>query len=1216
MTDVQEQQTSWNGELRVWTSGLILGLLLCLIILPATAAAKPYEVVGTFGGVAKAGEVSEEAQLNGVSALAVNHTGAGGVAKGTVYAVTHANGANHVARFTPEANGLKFEERWEVTPPSLEKAREEAATAPYAICGPAAETEGLSGEAHCTMSREGAQGGLGIAVDQTTGNVYVGDEPNSYPTGEDVIHEYTPNGAAVVAHFGEKGPVGPGHTVGESPDQIHESTQPGWLTINDAGEVFVFDLDSFDNFHHRLMVFKPKPLSNHTEYEYAGQAHDIGAGSGSSSNYPEDPVVDEAGNVYVKSDNAIEEYDPATPGAPICTFFFNPAGISAMTVDPKSGEPFFYSYRKESRRLYELSSCKNGAFTRTGEFGIAPERSEVYSLTFDPTRQFQGREPGAIYAGAAGPVPVVGKGQPETSGLGYVIAQPAEFPPAVMGESVSEVTAGSALLTGQLDPHGFPTRYAFQYLTQAAFAVGGFSGAAEIGGAVEGSGARQVVAAIAALEPDTVYVFRLVATSHCSAQEPAKECRVEGPPTAFPTYPAEATGPPDGRAYELVSPAQKQGGQVLPADPIQKSCLAACKPGEAAERFPAESSPDGESVVYQGEPFGFEGAEIENEYLSRRSASGWTTADLTPGRLVNRDGNGYKAFTPELTSGVFGQGALALTPSALGGYRNLYVQPTGEFFALTPLLSVANAEPTCLSGSDNGSLRLTYAGSSSDLSRIFFEANDALTASAAGPCEQSNLYEWTGGVLRAVNIPLGMTQTVPKAVYGSGLLLQSGNPNSPSATVSHAISDDGARAFFTGADGRLYVRVDGVATLQVPSPGNCDEATPLGKRVCFLTASADGRRVILSNGQILSLNESGTQYELSVDLPQGGGGFLGIAGQSEDLSHVFFVDTAALGGSGGNGHGGSAETGKNNLYAWINGQTQFIAQLSSTDGFSRFLGDWAASPVLRTAEASSDGRWLAFQSISSLTGYENAGYTEAFVYDSQTHDLTCASCNPGGSRPVGPTTLRTDYNAKGYLRQPRYLTDDGRLIFDSSDRLVPGDTNGKVEDVYEFEPAGVGGCAGSGHCVSLVSAGRGSADSNFLAMNEGTGGVPAGADIFFTTRDKLVKADTDELVDLYDAKVGGGLPELQSPGECSGEACQAPTAVPSQLPPSSMSITSEAVSKQPHRGKCKKGQYRQHGHCTNKKKNKHRPHLGPKKSDGKGTKSKHPHNARHNGGNR
>ena len=103
--------------------------------------------------------------------------------------------------------------------------------------------------------------------------------------------------------------------------------------------------------------------------------------------------------------------------------------------------------------------------------------------------------------------------------------------------------------------------------------------------------------------------------------------------------------------------------------------------------------------------------------------------------------------------------------------------------------------------------------------------------------------------------------------------------------------------------------------------------------------------------------------------------------------------------------------------------------------------------------------------------------------------LVCASCDPTGARPVGvfdrtmtvkpllvDRSIRTCGRGSwlagsipgwdkalrhGSQYQPRYLSDSGRLFFDSPDALVPRATNG-VEDVYEFEPAGVGGCTSAG----------------------------------------------------------------------------------------------------------------------------------------------------------
>ena len=46
------------------------------------------------------------------------------------------------------------------------------------------------------------------------------------------------------------------------------------------------------------------------------------------------------------------------------------------------------------------------------------------------------------------------------------------------------------------------------------------------------------------------------------------------------------------------------------------------------------------------------------------------------------------------------------------------------------------------------------------------------------------------------------------------------------------------------------------------------------------------------------------------------------------------------------------------------------------------------------------------------------------------------------------------------LYQTRYLSNSGRLFFNSSDALVPADVNGE-EDVYEYEPSGAAGCQAS-----------------------------------------------------------------------------------------------------------------------------------------------------------
>jgi hypothetical protein len=302
------------------------------------------------------------------------------------------------------------------------------------------------------------------------------------------------------------------------------------------------------------------------------------------------------------------------------------------------------------------------------------------------------------------------------------------------------------------------------------------------------------------------------------------------------------------------------------------------------------------------------------------------------------------------------------------------------------------------------------------------------------------------------------------------------------------------------------------------------------------------------------------------------------------------------------------------LYVFSGGATSsYIGTLGENDGGAEEgqLGDWASAPSSRGAEASLNGRYLAFGSTKELTGYGNHGpceerntsgeeyelfdapCAEVFLYDLDTGELICASCNPTGEAPRGNSTLRRIAGERPWQPQPRYLTDQGRLFFDSGDRLSSRDTNGAVEDVYESEPAAVGSCTGLPRCVSLISTGSGSVDSNFLAMDE------TGANVFFTTRDRLVPADADELIDLYDAREGGGFPAESegAPAPCQGEACQSAEVPPATGAPGTQNFSgsgnpSWAVPK------CRKGHVKKGRTCVKK--------VHKKKAKAKGGHRRHP----------
>ncbi len=1002
------------------------------------------------------------------TSLAVNFTGAGGVPANTVYA-----GGQGVIRY-----------------------------------GPKGELLGAWGE--------GSFNSLGIAVDQETGDVYVLTGNQLGPS----IRVFSADGSHEIAGFSERAAFN--ESVDESPEKLHLSFESG-IAVDDKGTVYVSDRGQGGDPASRVMVFRPQSPSDYEHYVYEGRENDL-----ASSFEPRQLALDASGNLFAANLEAIYEFAPGSPAAPVCHYRVPGSGLNGMTVDDMHNLVYYYNYKYHGQ-ISMLSGCN--AKGELGEAGVVAtitgklgSQETIRAMAIDPNFSYESSRPaGVLYAGE------------------YILAAPVIRAPVVNSESVGSVGSSTASLAGEVNPNGSATRYVFQYIDEAAYQVNAptdrFAGAATapVGGGSAGGGSDEVTlrATLSGLSPDTAYRFRLVAISHCNPANETDACEGSGSVMAFRTYPVEASGLADERVYELVSPPVKNGGEVFPLAPFYGSCEE-CKPGSNISPFPMQSALDGESVVYRGFPFSStgEGAAKVDEYVSKRTDTGWQTTVLSAPLLTGE----FLGVTADLSKLVFSQGASAvLNPEAPGGYPDLYEQSAVNWNSFVPLLT---SEPPDREG---GTTNLRFAGGSSDYSRLFFSANDALTAEtpvAPGAVDggpgKSNLYEWQGGQLRLVNVLPGNASTAPGAVFGSGTNLDStGELPQLESDFSHAISDDGSHVFWSDETGQVYVRVNGEATIAIPDGGR------------FLTASTDGTQVLLSNGHMYGLVS-----KEEVDLTGGLGGFQGILGQSDDLSHVYFVDTAALTGTEANEYGASAQAGQNNLYSWQSGTTRFIAAL----GIKENVSDWVAAPQDRTAEVSADGRWLTFESNKSLTGYDNTpapeapgtelcgrgtACTEVFLYGAGSGKLTCASCNPAGIRPLGPSRVPFIESANNAFGQPHYLTDGGRVYFDSQDSLSQFDTNGGVEDVYEYEPSGVGSCGREQGCVTLISSGRGSDDSDFFAADE------TGKNVFFTTRDRLVPGDHDELLDVYDAREGGGISEQGRSGECDGEACQASTVAPS-----------------------------------------------------------------------
>ncbi len=131
-------------------------------------------------------------------------------------------------------------------------------------------------------------------------------------------------------------------------------------------------------------------------------------------------------------------------------------------------------------------------------------------------------------------------------------------PPTIESEFSSDVAATSATLGAQIDPGGAETTYHFEYGTSETYEHS-TSESPSIGADDSGHAAS---AHIQGLAPSTIYHYRVVVTSSQSLAGMA------GPDRTFttPSLGAEMALP-DARAWELVSPAHKEGSEAITYNP-------------------------------------------------------------------------------------------------------------------------------------------------------------------------------------------------------------------------------------------------------------------------------------------------------------------------------------------------------------------------------------------------------------------------------------------------------------------------------------------------------------------------------------------------------------------------------------------------------------------------------------------------------------------------
>ena len=328
------------------------------------------------------------------------------------------------------------------------------------------------------------------------------------------------------------------------------------------------------------------------------------------------------------------------------------------------------------------------------------------------------------------------------------------LPPVQLGPVwATEVSAEAVRLHGQLNPTGIPASAHFEYVEEAAYEKDkgeggdGFAAAAQTPEIDYGAGSEALAHStlIGSLKPDTTYRYRYLAHDLFGDFPSAVRSFSTTPEALSPHLcPNEAlrSGPaahlPDCRAYELVSPVDKDGGDIISPRENTETAL------ENAFARVDQATPAGDGLSYAtlhafGNPAS---SPYSSQYVARRDPfEGWSSASVNAPRegfsLFPGPGAAFvesqvSAFSEDLCSDWLIQDTdLALVPGAPKGVPNLYRRQDcepgeGNFELLTTVSPPGFGKEI----EEASSYHATLGGFSADGKAAAFKVPAALTPEA------------------------------------------------------------------------------------------------------------------------------------------------------------------------------------------------------------------------------------------------------------------------------------------------------------------------------------------------------------------------------------------------------------------------------------------------------------------------------------------------------
>jgi len=487
-----------------------------------------------------------------------------------------------------------------------------------------------------------------------------------------------------------------------------------------------------------------------------------------------------------------------------------------------------------------------------------------------------------------------------------------------------------------------------------------------------------------------------------------------------------------------------------------------------------QAAPDGSGVMFQlGQaPTDASSSVLFSRVLSRRTSTGWLdwrTLDppINTAKIIIESVT--HAVSPDFTHSMVVSNRVLTPVGPTGPYEdggNLYIQDleTGQY---------------------------TFVGGAPDEASFFRMASP----------QTENIYlagapdfSWVVFVGPRSLLPGAPTQAMYRWSRGEGLTLESSSTASvlpPDALTSRFVSDDGTVMYYDqqDGDGAVYRHDLGGATAPVSvaeAGAEVPQGTVVNARLDGI--SRDGRYAIIRTQTRLTADNPPSISNVWMYRVDTQSGDIELIGQSPNTSGY---SVYAVGDDAKTVYFADEESGAGTK-SWRDGVTHTF---TASD-----LGGGVGGASGLQHFASPNGRYLAYVDTNNGTN------GTVHLYDAEAQTDVCVSCPPGGlgARDYGlPTGIRTVSN-----RTPEVVNDHGEMFFDTSYPLVAEDHNA-TRDVYRYLDGQ----------LTLISPGNGPYVARFGDA------TPDGSDVFFTTDEALVPGDTDQSLDVYDARVGGGFAE-------------------------------------------------------------------------------------------